>query len=189
MISKSFTITQASAGRVIPFYFDFKVNTEFSDIKLGVAEWYCSVYVSPDSISPVTNWYEIQSITVPSVSDIDFDDPAAYELWIPDQSSGPASVYVPMAYSSIRSIKVSTEFGYISYNSATHATGNITTRLYNGMGASGTALDTNSQAYSLDTSTGNPNPPVLQDVVFQVSGGSLEWNPLRVEISLIFRHS
>ena len=102
MISKSFTITQASAGRVIPFYFDFKVNTEYSDIKLGVAEWYSSVYVSPDTISPVTNWHEIQSIAVPSVSDSEFDDPAANELWIPDQSTGPALVYVPLAYSSIR---------------------------------------------------------------------------------------
>ena len=189
MIQKSFTITQPYAGRIIPFYFDFKVNTANSDINVGVAEWYTYVYVSPDSISPITNWYEIQSITVPGVSDIEFDTQDAYELWIPDQSAGPASLMIPAAYSSIRSIKVQTEFGYISYDSDTHGTGNITTRLYNGLGEPSSALDSNTQAFNLDTSIGNPNPPVLNDVIFSVSDGSLAWNPLRIEISLIFRHS
>ena len=189
MIQKSFTITQPYAGRVVPFYFDFKVNTKYSDIKVGVAEWYSYVYVSPDSISPVTNWYEVQSITVPSVSNIDFGDSVAYELWIPSQSEGPASLMIPAAYSSIRSIKVHTEFGFISYNSNTHGTGDITTRLYNGLGEPSSALDSNTQAYSLDTSTGDPNPPILNDVIFSVSDGSLVWNPLRIEISLVFRHS
>lgn len=190
MITKSFTITQASTGRTIPFYFDFKVNTSSSDVNIGVAEWYSYVYVSPDSIAPVSNWHEIQAITVPSVSNIDFGDEQAYELWIPDQSSGPASVFVPKDYTSIRSIKVSTEFGGISYNSDTHGTCIITTRLYNGLGEAGTALDSNSQNFSLDTTQpGNTNPPVLEDVIFEVSDGSLAWNPLRIEISLRFSHS